>query len=183
MNKKCSKCGIAKPLDKFAKERRSKDGHRYACKECERSRMRDYLEGLGPEGRAKRVKRARERRRANPQRDREYQTQYRERHAAKNLIRHARRRAQRAVLPFDLNKHEAEIQARIDTGRCEMTGMPLSTVGGRKFNSPSLDRIKPSKGYVLSNVRVVCLLMNCALGDWGEDILATAMGRWLETRR
>lgn len=50
---------------------------------------------------------------------------------------------------------------------------------GRKFNSPSLDRIDPSGGYTYDNVRVVLHLVNQALGDWGVETLSTVMRRWL----
>lgn len=35
--KKCSKCGEVKTLDNFGKNKRSKDGLRYSCRECENS--------------------------------------------------------------------------------------------------------------------------------------------------
>lgn len=32
--KQCTKCGQLKPLDKFSKDKTKQDGHRSACKEC-----------------------------------------------------------------------------------------------------------------------------------------------------
>ena len=45
----------------------------------------------------------------------------------------------------------------------------------RQWNSPSLDRIVPSKGYVWDNVRLVIHAMNVALRNWGEDCLVYVM--------
>lgn len=72
---------------------------------------------------------------------------------------------------FDLDQHIAELQRRIDIGMCELTKIPFNMKAIRSWDSPSLDRIKPENGYVLENVRVVCLAINCALGNWGQDVL------------
>ena len=105
------------------------------------------------------------------QSDRTYQMRYRLRHRAKDLIRHAKKRALDKGLAFDLDQHVAELQGRIDTGVCEMTGLPLNLEGGRTWDSPSLDRIQPRDGYVISNIRVICHAANSAIGDWGENKL------------
>lgn len=105
------------------------------------------------------------------EKDREYQVRYRRKHRAKDLIRHAKERATKRRLPFDLSAHAWEIQQRIDAGLCELTGLPLNLNGGRTWDSPSLDRIVPAKGYTYENVRVVCHAANSALGDWGENKL------------
>ena len=38
MKKTCSKCGETKPLNEFHNSSRAPDGHRYNCKECQRTR-------------------------------------------------------------------------------------------------------------------------------------------------
>lgn len=54
-------------------------------------------------------------------------------------------------------------------GVCEITGIALDTSGsGRRPFAPSLDRINAAAGYVVGNVRVVCLLANQAMSEWGE---------------
>lgn len=95
------------------------------------------------------------------------------------LIATARTRARKRGLDFDLHDHVAAIQAKIDRGVCEVTGEPFDLSPGRKFNSPSLDRIDPTRGYTIDNVRVVLNLVNAALGDWGEGVLREVMTRWL----
>jgi hypothetical protein len=99
---------------------------------------------------------------------------------ARALVASARARAKERGLPFALGEREQRlIEAVLDRGVCEMTGMYFSYRGGRSGLSPSLDRIKPADGYVPGNVRVICWAMNSALGDWGEDLLRGVMQAWL----
>jgi hypothetical protein len=86
-----------------------------------------------------------------------------------DLARHAKLRAAKKSLPYDLSDHVGEIQSRINAGVCEVTGLPLNLDGGRTWDSPSLDRIVPSVGYLYTNIRIVCHAMNGAMGDWGEQ--------------
>jgi hypothetical protein len=116
---------------------------------------------------------------ANRERLAEAGAEFRLRRRASCLIATTRTRARKRGLAFDLDQHRADIQARIDRGACELTGEPFDLSPGRKFNSPSLDRINPARGYTHDNVRVVLNLVNAALGDWGEATLADVMRRWL----
>lgn len=95
------------------------------------------------------------------------------------LVATVRTRARKRNLAFDLDAHVADIQARIDRGVCELTGAPFDLSPGRKFNSPSIDRINSSLGYTYDNIRIVLNLVNAALGDWGEDTLRQVMTEWL----
>jgi hypothetical protein len=72
---------------------------------------------------------------------------------------------------FDLTQHLEAIQLRIDKGRCELTGLPLRLTHGLTWDSPSLDRVDPTQGYLYSNIRIVCHAANSALGNWGESVL------------
>ena len=82
---------------------------------------------------------------------------------------------------FDLDNHAEELQARIDAGLCELTGIVLNMnpVKGRPFNAPSIDRINPKKGCVYSNVRVICFAANAMLGDWGEEAALKMAKSWV----
>lgn len=44
--KKCSKCGIEKPLDEFGIIKERKSGHRSECKECNRKYKVEYRKKL-----------------------------------------------------------------------------------------------------------------------------------------
>lgn len=115
--------------------------------------------------------------------DRAYQLKYRKLHRAKDLIRHAKRRAEQKGVPFDLDDYENEIQARINLGTCELTGFRFNLDCGRTWDSPSLDRINPTEGYVFSNIRVVCHAVNSAMGDWGENTLIAMAMAIMDKRR
>jgi hypothetical protein len=111
------------------------------------------------------------------EKDSAYQRKYRKKHRAKDLVRHAKLRSLKKSLPFDLESHLDEIQARIEAGFCEVTGLPFNLDGGRTWDSPSLDRIVPAVGYLFANIRIVCHAVNGAMGDWGEQkVVEMALG-------
>jgi hypothetical protein len=66
--------------------------------------------------------------------------------------------------------------------RCEITGFPLREKHGKQdYNSPSIDRIDPSKGYLYDNVRIVCFAINAAMGQWGLEKLEALIKHWKES--
>lgn len=121
----------------------------------------------------------------NRQKDALYQNVYRKKNRARDLMRHARFRAMKRGLPFDLDHYLNELQQRIDIGLCEISGLPFNLDGGRTWDSPSFDRIDPKGGYVYSNIRVVVHAVNSAMGDWGEvkmlEIARAIMARRLNS--
>jgi hypothetical protein len=108
---------------------------------------------------------------ASREQKRLYAMDYRKKNRSAELIRHARDRAKKKGLGFDLDCYSTEIQRRIDAGLCEVTGLPLNLEGGRTWDSPSLDRLDAKGPYLYSNVRIVCHAINSAMGDWGEQKL------------
>jgi hypothetical protein len=59
-------------------------------------------------------------------------------------------------------------------GRCAVSELPfrLTKVGTGKAQrpfAPSPDRIDRTKGYVASNVRLVCVITNFSMNAWGDD--------------
>jgi hypothetical protein len=114
---------------------------------------------------------------------------YRLKYRVRVLIQGVQGRARRKHLPFDLRDHEAELAARLEAGHCELTGLPFAPYGPRSrdhrakiWNTASFDRIEPAKGYVYSNIRVICFGMNMALGWWGEEVLRQMVTAWLARR-
>lgn len=120
---------------------------------------------------------------ATKERDRVYQMRYRRKNRAKDLVRHARFRAAKRGIPFNLMEFLPQIQARIDRGTCELSGLPFNLDNGRTWDSPSLDRIKPNVGYLYENIRVVCHAVNSAVGDWGEEKMLEIAEAILSRRR
>lgn len=83
---------------------------------------------------------------------------------------------------FRLSAADVEFICIRSGGRCEVTGMPFNEqrVGprGRRPYIQSLDRIDCMAGYSLENCRLVCTVVNIAMGSWGEDVvrqMATGM--------
>lgn len=61
-------------------------------------------------------------------------------------------------------------------GRCEVTGIPFNDtlLSGRvRPWKASIDRIDSEEGYHPENCRLVCVAVNAAMREWGEQILWT----------
>lgn len=157
----CSKCRVSQPHGEFHRNASKPSGLSAWCKSC-----RKIADGSHT-------------RRAMQHR---HSKSWRRKHRASRLVHNIRARAKKMGIAFDLDSHMTDIQRRIDAGVCELTGIPLDLDGCLSFNSPSIDRIAPSAGYVYSNIRVVCFAMNCALNAWGEDVLLGVVTAWIEHR-
>lgn len=100
------------------------------------------------------------------------------------LLNYARDRSRRNGLPFNLDRDF--ILEKLESGVCEISGIELErTYSGKYYThpfSPSLDRRKPSAGYVKSNVRLVCVAVNRAKCDWEDEILFKLAKRIVENQ-
>lgn len=93
---------------------------------------------------------------------------------------HAKKRAAKAGIPFDIEPTDVVIPEM-----CPLLGTPL-TAGTRKAhaNSPSLDRIIPSLGYVKGNVWVISYRANAIKNDASVEeleMIASNLRRLTET--
>lgn len=80
---------------------------------------------------------------------------------ARSYVLAAKGRANRQGVPFDLSTEDI-----IFPEFCPILGIPLiSKEGGRTDNTPSLDRVIPSKGYVKGNVRIISWRANRLKND------------------
>jgi hypothetical protein len=85
------------------------------------------------------------------------------------MLRAAKQRAKRQNVPFDLQESDIQIPVY-----CPVLGTKLCRALGSKgpgHNSPSLDRIIPSRGYVPGNVVVISNRANRAKSDLSPDEL------------
>lgn len=110
-----------------------------------------------------------DRRRASIRQQERYRTQSEVR--AKSLISGANYRSE--ICDLD----PADIQARIDRGVCEVTGLPFDMATPRGPFSPSLDQIRPGEGYTTNNVQVVCLIFNFNKHNFGDEAMRTYFGQ------
>jgi hypothetical protein len=97
------------------------------------------------------------------------------------LVRLAHHRAKSKGLPCTVDPKE--VQAIIDAGECQMTGIPFNLDGGRTWDSPSLDRIDNAKGYTPENVRVVLYCINVMANTWGENKIVEISEAIMQRRR
>lgn len=182
--KECCRCNIVKPQGDFSPNKRAADGLNYACKACYRESDRARYGANREEINA----RARAKHKLNPLIAIEHGRKYRAKHPHRTMVLHARKRAAKFNLEFDLDGHIGAIKTRVDLMVCEMSGVKLVSSAGcggtgkRHFNTPSIDRIDNARGYTYDNIRIVCWGMNCALGTWGEDVLAKIMKGWLREK-
>jgi hypothetical protein len=86
----------------------------------------------------------------------QHSEQYRKTNKEKVLMQQAKIRARRSELEFDLCLGDINIPKL-----CPILNIPLITINSkRNWNSPSLDRVDNSKGYIKTNVRIISMLAN-----------------------
>lgn len=86
-------------------------------------------------------------------------------------LRNQEKGAAKRGIEWDLtNEQIMRILARAN-GKCEVTGKPFVLSGdGREPWAPSLDRINSDKGYTFTNVRLVAVVVNYALHEFGDSV-------------
>lgn len=150
--KACSKCGEVKLLSEFVRSKKTKDGREAHCLACERARKKM------PEN----YRRDCERLRSNP-----WSAQL------SKMITSSRHRAKEKRLEHNI---DVEYLRTIATSHCPYLGIELHWqvqrglgVTNKVFpNSPSLDRIDSSKGYIKGNVVIVSHRANSIKRDATE---------------
>ena len=135
--KTCKKCGVTYPHSHFRTKYYRKNGKAYVtgvCKICTNNRNKELTT---PEQRERRRILEAERRK---------QWDY-------TMFANAKQRAKRKNLDFDIDrKYIREIM----TDTCPVLGVKLERgVGYPQDNSPSLDRVDCTKGYVKGNLRII----------------------------
>lgn len=85
------------------------------------------------------------------------------------ILNRSQQRARKRNLEFNIDKDDIDIPEH-----CPILGIPLiegkGKAGGKK-NSPSIDRIDPTKGYIKGNVRIISHLANAMKSFANEDEL------------
>lgn len=152
--KTCNKCGLEKELTEFSICRTSARGSEWlrgVCKVC-----------LAAKGRAWRA--------ANGDQARSNKRAWMSSNPEQVMLNSARQRAKRVGVPFNIDLGDINIPQL-----CPVLGIPLhrNSGNGPSANSPSLDRIIPSLGYVKGNVAVISNRANIIKQDANpEEILA-----------
>ena len=107
-----------------------------------------------------------------------------------DIFRVARKNSEKRKIAWRLQERDIYDLVATSGGRCAVTGLPFSATrreghqsGERRPFVPSLDRIDSRGAYDRSNVRLVCAIVNQALGEWGEDPFWLMVMAAAQTRR
>jgi hypothetical protein len=184
--KVCSQCREVKDLSEFQRRPDRPDGRKSACKACISLSLKQKRDADVEQARAKEA----EERARHKERLRVYQAGYRARNRekinevirrskdanpTKYLLFSARTRARQRGWEFSITEEDISIP-----DCCPVFGTPLkiSGRGKRDDNSPSIDRIDNSKGYVPGNVVVISYRANMvkSIGTADEH---DAIARWM----
>lgn len=151
-NKVCSKCGKEKPISHFHKSKLGKLGVRKDCKECVGKRLKKHREDNLEEYTVKEtLKRNKERNTLEGRIRKMY-------HAAKS-------RAKKYNREFNLEIEDL-ISVYPVKNRCPILDIELKwNFVGFRDNSPSLDRIDSSLGYIKNNIQIISVRANRIKND------------------
>lgn len=101
-----------------------------------------------------------------------------------NLYRTAKKNASTRGIQFDLSKSDYADIVNVSDGKCGLTGIDFvldkHESHGRAPYAPSLDRIDGQKGYSRDNCRLVCVAVNFAMNEWGENVFKYVAFRMLK---
>ncbi len=87
---------------------------------------------------------------------------------AKTFYLNAERRAHESQRPFTLTVSELAGVIERAAGYCEVSGLLLDPSGWKRAYTPSVDRLDCTRGYEKDNIRIVALITNFAMNNWGE---------------
>lgn len=155
MQRYCDQCGTKKDLSEFPTyNNKGKIYHRYDCESCfnPSKHYQDNRETI--------LQRAADDRRKNPE---------------KFMFRAARNRAKRDGIEFSIVVEDIKIP-----DKCPVFDIPLKVnrIENGRRDSPSLDRIDPSKGYTKDNIQVISNFANIMKQNATADELL-AFARWV----
>ena len=161
--KVCNKCKEHKSLSEFYKDKKNKDGFRYECKLCAKKRsdnvcrFKRWFTNKKGQSKWNGVKFTIEPTDIPGVKIREIKTYF------------------KTVPSWEVTEYPKV---------CSKWGIELDwgMNGVIQYNSPSLDRIDPTKSYIPGNVRLVCqsyngAKLNCTLDEW--DIIEKNMARYV----
>lgn len=96
-------------------------------------------------------------------------------HYIKRLVLGIKNRSVKLKLDFNIDIDFIENLLEKQNNKCSLTGISFEMGENnlrksfRRPFAPSIDRIDCSKGYMQNNVRLVCVIVNLALNDFGDQ--------------
>lgn len=141
MTRVCGRCHLIKPVDSFYKSKRS---HHPGCKQCRAEWDKQHY---------------------NPTKQKGIDDRKRKRNPIQWLLRRAKTRAKKKNIPFDITPADIETPTYCPVFGMELDYLASGGSGRQTYNTASLDRIIPSKGYVKGNVEVISWRANVLKRD------------------
>lgn len=90
------------------------------------------------------------------------------------MLKKAEARARTKGIAFDLERRDVIGLLEEQQFACAVTKIPFqfasNLAGYRQPFRPSIDRIDARGGYTKDNIRIVCVAVNVALADWGDEV-------------
>lgn len=173
--KRCTQCKCEKDLCEFYANSKSKDGKRSNCKCCQ-NKARDKWAERNKEKLDRLAKEYRQREDVKARRNKN-QSKWREENLDWELWHKAKKRSEKAGLPFDIDRSDVKIP---DT--CPVLGIPIFiTKGTIGDNSPTIDKVIPEKGYTKDNIVVMSARANRIKCDATLDEIELIYN-WLKER-
>lgn len=168
MNKICNRCKVSKDVSMYSKNKLEKDGLCNRCKECNMS--------YHWANREHKLKVQKEYREKNKVEINLKSMQHYRNNLEGYIFRTAKTRARNTGKEFNLDKEDIVIPKI-----CPVLGIPIvSQVGKHKntINSPSLDRLDNTRGYVKGNVWIISKLANSMKNEATPEQLK-AFANWV----
>lgn len=153
------------------------------CKKCEnKKKHKNYLAN-----REERKKHAREWYHSNIEKVKDTHKAYLKTPKGRlvKLLKGAKVRAEKYEHDFDIDTDYLLSLWETQSGKCALTNFPFEFENSTQFSAnpyaPSVDRIDSTKGYIKGNVRLVCVAINYALNEFGEEILKQMCLAYIQT--
>ncbi len=185
--KKCWVCKKFKNLEEFYKDSTTIDNLQKACKICQKERNKKYNQENKKYFEQKNKETYQKSNLNNPKYNHNryvlYKNEYLKRQdfllkSARgrlySIFDAARTRSKKYKLEFIITLQDILDLYEIQNKKCLLTNIDFSLERkGRKNKNPfapSIDRINSEKGYTKNNIRLVCVIVNLALNNFGDII-------------
>ena len=169
--KRCKRCGKEKPLTEFH-FRPEQGQYRAECKECYRAAMNARRDPIDNRRRVKAWVQANPEKRRAQYRRNYLATRRNLRRAIGKTLTTTRSACKRRGIEVAIKADDVVALYEAQNGCCALTGRPLQWgTKGVQRDTLSIDRIDQSRGYVLSNIRLVTYQANFARNRFSDEEL------------
>ena len=103
---------------------------------------------------------------------------------SKSLIRSLKQRAKNMKIDFEIDSKFIDQLIEKQNNKCILTNIEFSfeksIKSSRRPLAPSIDRINPKLGYTKDNVRLVCVMVNLSLNEFGDELFKMMCNSYVE---